>query len=201
MENRDEAMYFALLRMSGRSLRERKGSGVMTNFWPEFYPAKVKGTRGEEILNALGIHRNPDLTIMPLGVPYLYRWRLTPRGLGANVFLHVQCGSDPERPLHDHPWDNQSIILFGGYDEILDASCLTHGDEAVKVNAQGDFIRHLRQGSVVHRKAEDAHRLILPSEIPYTISLFTTGPKVREWGFYMPEGWTQADKVIAERDF
>lgn len=149
----------------------------------------------------------PAMTIAPSGKPYLYRWRLTPKGVGANVLLHLQVASDPERPLHDHPWDNQSVILAGGYDEQLSNSLpIGHPDcKEVKFyyerGAPGAFVRHLRKGSVVHRKAEEAHRLILPPEIPYTISLFTTGPKTREWGFYMPEGWRCADEVFKERDF
>jgi hypothetical protein len=135
------------------------------------------------------------MVLAPLGKPYLFRWRMTPKGIGANVFLHLQVASDPERPLHDHPWDNQSVILVGGYDEEI------HADKRNGPEWDYGARRTLRKGSVVHRQAAEAHRLILPPEIPYTLSLFTTGPKIREWGFYMPEGWTNADEVFKTRDF
>jgi hypothetical protein len=62
--------------------------------------------------------RYPDLVIAPDGKPYLYRWHVFPQNAAAGVYFHIQVQSDPERPLHDHPWDNTSVILSGGYDEL-----------------------------------------------------------------------------------
>lgn len=123
----------------------------------------------------------PDLVIAPDGKPYLYRWELV-RSKNANVYFHIQVLSDPERPLHDHPWDNFSVVLSGGYDEIMNPtpSWLRKEDE---------FTRQLRKGDVVARGASEAHRLILPPNLRYTMTLFTTGPKIREWGFWYPGGW------------
>lgn len=120
---------------------------------------------------------HPDLVIAPDGDPYLYRWRLlrTPQ---AGIYFHIQVASDPERPLHDHPWDNQSVILAGGYNEIIGVP----GHSRTQI-----FLRYA--GDVIHRKAEIPHRLILPDGVPYTMSLFSTGPKRREWGFWYPDGW------------
>ena len=126
-------------------------------------------------------HRKPDLIIAPDKKPYLYRWHIVHQQKFANVYFHIQVASDPERPLHDHPWDNTSVILSGGYDEIW--------DPLPWLGISTDTVRRLRKGDVVHRTAGEAHRLILPPDIPYTMSLFTTGPKVREWGFWFPEGW------------
>jgi len=118
------------------------------------------------------LYRPPDLVISPDGNPYLYRWHVIPRNLDANIYFHVQVASDPERPLHDHPWDNTSIILAGGYNEI--------------VQTPGAFrqVYTRRVGDIVHRPAEQAHRLVLPGHLKYTMTLFVTGPKVREWGFW-----------------
>jgi len=67
------------------------------------------------------LYRPPDLVIAPKGYgEYLFRWYVIPRNREANVYFHIQTQSDPERPLHDHPWDNTSVILSGGYDEIID---------------------------------------------------------------------------------
>lgn len=124
--------------------------------------------------------RPPDETIYAGGKPYIYRWHILPNhnDLGANIYLHLQVADDAERAMHDHPWDNQSIILAGGYREKVwdfpPATTTVHE-------------RDVKAGQVVHRSAEAAHRLSLLPGVPYTLSLFTTGPKVREWGFWIWE--------------
>lgn len=125
---------------------------------------------------------DPDLVIAPDGQPYLYRWHVIEKSNMANVYLHVQVASDPERPLHDHPWDNFSVILSGSYDELW--------DPAPGIGDQGwhPVTRKFRKGDTVKRKATEAHRLLMPAGIPYTMTLFSTGPKVNDWGFWYPEG-------------
>lgn len=147
----------------------------------------------------LPCHRlfNPDLVIMPDGQPYLYRWYLfNSKGDNRhkpNVLFHIQTASDPERPLHDHPWDTMSVILAGGYDEVW-----ADKPEQDCANAVQVFKR--RSGDVIHRAATVAHRLILPPGTLYTMTLFSTGPKVREWGFWYPDGWHDNHRHVAERD-
>lgn len=136
--------------------------------------------------------REPDLTVAPDGKPYLYRWHVIPRNRQANIYLHIQVASDPEPALHDHPWDNQSVILAGGYDEIWDAA--PGIDQKFSITPLRGY-REPRKGDVVHRKADVAHRLLLPEGIPYTISLFSTGPKHRKWGFWFPEGFRPFEDV------
>ncbi len=136
----------------------------------------------------------PDLVIAPDGEPYLYRWHVIPHALKklAGVFLHIQVASDPERPLHDHPWDNTSVILGGGYDEQWSGEPWFYP----RWMDLEYHVRRLRRGDTVFRKATEAHRLILPPEFPYTMTLFTCGPVVREWGFWFKEGWRNADDVL-----
>jgi hypothetical protein len=112
------------------------------------------------------------------------------------VYLHLQVASDPERPLHDHPWDNQSVILSGGYIE-----------RHVKKMPWGRIEEPRRfVGQTVQRLAEEAHRLILPPDVPYTLTLFTTGPVRREWGFWIndyrgyPTWVNQQDCIITTPD-
>lgn len=139
------------------------------------------------------INRPPDLVIAPDGHgEYLFRWEVIPRNNQANVYFHVQTQSDPERPLHDHPWDNTSVILSGGYDEII---ATRPGTSWLNPEV---WRRHA--GDVVHRPATWAHRLILPLEIPYTMTLFTTGPKVRKWGFWDKGIFTPFMEVTEEVD-
>lgn len=133
-------------------------------------------------------YHEPDLTIAPDGKPYIYRWYVTPRSTEANVYLHVQVASDPERPLHDHPWDNQSVILSGGYIEIV----------GNKLNpAFQGFMLVRKKGDVVQRKAHWSHRLLLPRHHPYAMTLFTTGPVVRDWGFWTPDGWRSHKEITS----
>jgi hypothetical protein len=127
------------------------------------------------LASILGTVREPDEVLAPGGEPYIYRWHLIPRRkVGGNVYLHLQVQDDPDRPLHDHPWKNQSVILSGGYHEVYQ-EYPPHGEIKQRVVLKGD---------TVHRTEEEAHRLHLLPEQPYSISLFSTGPVLREWGFW-----------------
>lgn len=124
---------------------------------------------GEMQAWAAGVmERAPDFVI---GDDYLRRWWLVPRNEQCNVYLHEIRRSDDDRALHDHPWANSSYVIAGCY--------LEHTPE-------GAFLR--TAGQVVTRTAETLHRLeLLPGK--RAVSLFITGPKVREWGFACPQGW------------
>jgi hypothetical protein len=139
----------------------------------------------------LGKARNPDIMIAPEGKPYLYRWYLVPRNtVGANIYLHLQVADDSKRGLHDHPWDNQSVILAGGYREIM----------STPSSPYETWSSDRRPGDVIHRRAESPHRLELLPGVPYSISLFTTGPIKREWGFWFEEGWVSHKEVCETID-
>ena len=140
-----------------------------------------------------GIVRQPDLVIGEDDVAYLYRWHLVHSDL-ANVYFHIQTSSDPQRPEHDHPWDNTSVILSGGYDELWLPQPWFRGPGLGQTHS---LTRKLRKGDVVHRMAAEAHRLLLPPEFRYTMTLFSTGPKVRTWGFWFPDGWRDHNDVLA----
>jgi NTP pyrophosphatase (non-canonical NTP hydrolase) len=113
--------------------------------------------------------REPDFII---GDNYLRRWWVVPRNQWCNVYLHEILRSDDDRALHDHPWANSSFVIEGGYIEHLPA-----GDR-----------RNCKPGSIVHREAEQRHRLEI-TDGGRAVSLFITGPKIREWGFDCPQGW------------
>lgn len=113
--------------------------------------------------------RQPDFVI---GDNYLRRWWIMPRNPFFNIYLHEINKSDEDRALHDHPWENQSFIIKGRY---------------VEHTPDGSILRS--EGDLVSRPATALHRLeVLPGETG-VISLFTTGPKVREWGFQTENGW------------
>lgn len=139
--------------------------------------------------------KDPDFVIAPDGAPYLYRWYLAPRNETANVYFHIQVADDPDRPLHDHFYDNQSVILAGGYIEhVRQFAAIGHPERYIT------YTYRRTPGQTVQRKAEEAHRLTLPPGVPYSMSLFTTGPRRRDWGFYYPDGWRSHAEVIEDKD-
>lgn len=128
------------------------------------------------------MQRAPDFVIGDPDQPYMRRWWVVPRNTGCNVYLHEILRSDDDRALHDHPWDNTSFLIAGSY---------------VEVTPEGEFTRDA--GSIVNRKATDAHRLVVPDG-GRVVSLFMTGPLVREWGFHCPQGWRHWRDFVDSRD-
>lgn len=117
--------------------------------------------------------RPPDYDIGP---GYLRRWWVVPRNAWCNVYLHDFGRSDDDRALHDHPWVNTSFVIAGRY---------------IEHTPEGSFVREA--GAVVNREATALHRVEL---FPGTraLTLFMTGPMVREWGFACPQGWVHWEK-------
>lgn len=128
--------------------------------------------------------RDADIHIGGRDNPYLLRWHVLPRNSFLNIYLHEMRRDDDDRALHDHPWLNASIILQTGYDEII-------GD------AVGQPVGRVRRrpGDVILRGPRAAHRLAIPAvheagdDDGNPISLFLTGPRLRVWGFWCPQGW------------
>ena len=155
---------------------------------------------------------------------YMERWWLfgaprqgdtRPRWRGR---IHCTRRSDLDRALHDHPWANASLLLEGGYWEIVqgayqDALERAYGDlhglpevmlalhTTIHATPGSALPRAQRRayaahgvhwrgvGSVVFRSATTLHRLVLPAG-GVAWSLFIMAPKVREWGFLDPlHGW------------
>ncbi len=48
---------------------------------------------------------------------------------------------------------------------------------------------------MIFRRAEERHRLLMLPGPRYTMTQFTTGPKIRNWGFWYPDGWRNASEV------
>lgn len=124
--------------------------------------------------------RAPDFIIGTRESPYMRRWWVIPRNRRFNIYLHNIVRSDDDRALHDHPWWNVSILLRGYYREVTPDGVFTRG-----------------RGSIVFRRAEASHRLEVDGP---TWSLFITGPNVREWGFWCPQGWKHWRKFVDMTD-
>lgn len=144
--------------------------------------------------------------------PYLRRWFVTPWSSDGhplkskrlpNIYLHQILRSDDDRALHDHPWYNLSIILWGGYIEHVFERPPVEGVELPPV-----IQKRRRFLSVVYRRADMAHRLELYKDpnrwctldegIGYYYekpcwSLFITWRKRRPWGF-----WGTKEGIIGE---
>lgn len=129
--------------------------------------------------------RPPDFVIGEPGAPYMRRWWLIPRNKFFNVYLHHILRDDDDRALHDHMYVNVSVLLRGAYYEVLPT--------------KGATLRRVlrRAGAVVFRWPSSAHRLEVAGSDCW--SLFITGPRVREWGFWCPKGWVHwRDFTVAD---
>lgn len=158
-------------------------------------------------------------------VPAINRWHLIPRNNWFNIYLHETVRDNDPIGLHDHPYWNLSIVLKGGYWEYRAVNPLSYHEVGQWAHvASRNYSPHLRALkaqayqelekvwwppiSVVLRRPTDAHRLEL-ADVSYrdrvencmstrkcpAWSLFITGPRVRVWGFWLPDGWVPFDKV------
>lgn len=110
---------------------------------------------------------------------YMRRWFFWCPWFGIRV--HHILRSDADKHMHDHPWDFISILLTGGYTELLPRTDVT---PELAARMRPVKRRHPRW-SIVRHKAEDLHRLILDEPV-WTLVL--TGPKRRSWGFMTEQG-------------
>lgn len=172
--------------------------------------------------------RPADFVIGKEDDPYLMRWWVLPRNKFFNVYLHLFMRSDDDRALHDHPWWNASFVLDGGYFEHMPKwkymnpndpfdTISVSPDIAYKLTAPG--MSHEKwlyvgldmqqaynvrrwQGDLVFRTAENAHRvelMTLGGKPIMCMSLFFTGPRIREWGFHCKQGWVHFKDFISVR--
>lgn len=86
------------------------------------------------------------------------------------ICVHWFHKPDPEPFEHDHPVTFLSLVLEGAYAEIRNGNLRTRN--------LFNFIR---------ASSKDHHRIVWVA--PHTCTLCLMGPKRREWGFHMPNGW------------
>lgn len=130
--------------------------------------------------------RDPDLIVGSVRGAYMRRWHVLKSRLGG-IYVHQFVNSDDPRALHDHPWPSVSIVLDGYYGEILcERPALM-------------LWRHM--GDVVFRGPRRRHRIVLdgPSGRLYPVlTLFIFGPRVREWGFWCPQGFVPWRQFVSK---
>jgi hypothetical protein len=106
------------------------------------------------------------------GEPYLERYYLF-GVFGWHAYLHRFVDSDPDRGLHDHPWERAlSLVLSGGYDEMRPRAA----------DPGQTCIRTLGPGRLNRLRGTDFHRVVLRQGRP-AWTLFLHGPRVKGWGF------------------
>lgn len=132
------------------------------------------------------------------GLKYLRRFYLTPRrkdefgeetgkSLGFGVYLHYFYRGDEERQLHNHPWEKSiSFILSSGYLEERK----TKDDEVELRNIRPfwqapcvwQWFSKSKYYNVIDKN--DFHRVIKKQKSPHVWTLFITGKRAQEWGFW-----------------
>ncbi len=137
--------------------------------------------------------REPDFIVGGKENPYLYRWWIIPRNPIFNIYLHKFIRDDDDRALHDHPWASLSIAIINGYMEWM-----PHKSGAV-------ICRHRKRWSIVFRKATHRHRIQLYSYCSTSArrpawTIFITGPRLREWGFW-PKDNAGKEYFVHWKDF
>lgn len=135
-------------------------------------------------------HLPPHFVIGKPGSAYMLRWYVIPRNRLFNIYLHHILRSDDDRALHDHPWWNASIILNGGYREIMPMVSPSAGHPVPPT-----IVRWRGAGTAAIRGPRNAHRLEVDAG-ETCWSLFITGPNVRPWGFWCPQGWKHWPKFV-----
>lgn len=122
--------------------------------------------------------REPDFTVGDPNDPYMLRWFWIPRNKWFNVYVHMFLKDDDDRAMHDHPWSSLSLLCEGYLKEF-------YKDEATGETKW----RLISPGEWSYRSSKFAHRLEVPQQFLDPITVFITGPRIREWGFHCPQGW------------
>lgn len=117
--------------------------------------------------------------------PYVIRWRIeTPVG---SVRLHHWLGPDDDRAYHDHPWWFLTFVLRGGYTD-------RHPGWRIGLMTSVEE-EHLRAPAVRYRPALHRHTVIPDPGGAWTVLI--TGPRVRNWGFWLNGKFRKANKWFA----
>jgi hypothetical protein len=113
---------------------------------------------------------------------------LIPRNGFFNVYLHRIWRSDDDRALHDHMYVNASILLSGSYAEVR----------------RDGGIRSFAERALIFRLPSTPHRLVVSHFCRQwnrpVVTLFVTGPRVRNWGFHCPRGWLPYERFVHPTD-
>lgn len=114
---------------------------------------------------------------------YLRRWWVIPRNDDFNIYLHNMLRDD-DPILHDHMYVSHSLCLDGVLREVYQEYPPIGSIET----------RMVGEGDVTIRSPGMAHQLIVIVE---AWTIFVTGPRVKQWGFWCPKGFRHWSKYVA----
>lgn len=138
---------------------------------------------------------------------YLRRWWVVPRNNWFNIYLHNMLRDD-DNILHDHMYASVSLVLTDGLNEVY---CEHPAWDALRRVPRSDgsegpielrtATRIIRGGDLVWRSSKMAHQLIVNNKGPdgagTAWTLFITGPRVKQWGFWCPKGFRHWKDYVA----
>lgn len=136
---------------------------------------------------------HPHFVIGGSDAPYMLRWYLIPRNRVLNIYLHKFLRDDDDRALHDHPWWFLSLMLKGGYFEVVPHPNVSGGNTVIE----------RRAGSLAFRRSTHRHRVVLlaPTGVKEPCwTIVVTGRKNRTWGFWCPKGFVPWHQFVASDD-
>ncbi len=139
--------------------------------------------------------------------PYLHRWYVV-RTERVSLFVHKFVRSDEDRALHDHPWSFIVLPIWRGYIEHNERlPNIPFDSEHIKeladyVENGPDFVPHQSRVWPIlgtrFRSSLYRHRVELIDGKP-SWSLFIRFKKVREWGFWLPQGFMLWNKFWQDK--
>jgi len=94
-----------------------------------------------------------------------------------SIYLHrFYAPDDGATGVHDHPWNNISVILHGGFMELF----------------HDGRLEPRRPGAICFRQARVLHRIDSLMDEPGNVySLFIMGRRQRTWGFFKAPAWDE----------
>lgn len=138
----------------------------------------------KRFLNWLSLRLPCRIIDGPNGEPYLERYFLFRIPGFITCYLHRFVNDDPDRGVHDHPWNHSlAIVLSGSYQEMRLTS-MPRG----RVDYD-DSLRNLLliERRVVRRfnylRGDSFHRVVLNQDRQPAWTLFIHGRRCKGWGF------------------
>jgi hypothetical protein len=128
------------------------------------------------------------------GSPYLDRLRLIQTPL-FGVYLHRIHRPDADRDPHDHPWWFASLVLSGGYHELVwdhpeNIGRLPYGEDTT--------LRERNRWSLRTIRRSHAHKITAVRGQLWTLVL--TGPRRSSWGFWTDRGFADWRDYLKVQD-
>lgn len=120
--------------------------------------------------------KRPYIHIPADTAEYMERYWLIPESwnLPFAVRIHIIKAGDTERHLHDHPFSFRTFILSGSYIEERNLCGY--------VRKRGETYR------LPHNVPHRIHDLMASPFAEGVVTLFVTGKRIQQWGFYTGKG-------------